>query len=125
MPVLKLSHTLFVEREAIEDASSFSPLIAIVQDHFKYNNDICFWGINNNSGLRSMITDSTVAVWHVNPKKSFETSEGKKSIPQIMDRLMYGSYSANRGYGATHELLVKNGIGNDQMKEIYEKSIIK
>lgn len=48
------------------------------------------------------------------------TGEGMKTVPEIMDRLMWGSYSANRDYGCAHELLAKNGIGNEAMKARYE-----
>ena len=48
------------------------------------------------------------------------TSEGQKTIPEIMDSLMWGSYSANRGYGMSHERLIQWGIGNEAMKERYE-----
>lgn len=48
------------------------------------------------------------------------TSEGSKTIPEIMDSLMWGSYNANRGYGCTHEQLVKIGIGNNDMRIKYE-----
>lgn len=48
------------------------------------------------------------------------TNAGNKTVPQIMDHLMYSSYKANRGYGCSHEGLVKIGIGNDAMKELYE-----
>ncbi len=48
------------------------------------------------------------------------TNQGLKTIPEIMDALMWGSYKANRDYGCSHELLVKNGIGNDAMKQLYE-----
>lgn len=33
---------------------------------------------------------------------------------------MYSSYSANRGYGMTHEQLLSIGLGNDKMKLKYE-----
>ena len=49
------------------------------------------------------------------------TSEGDKTIPEIMDCLMWGSYNANRGYGCTHEQLVRFGIGNDSMRERYDR----
>lgn len=48
------------------------------------------------------------------------TSEGDKTIGQIMDCLMWGSYASNRDYGCSHELLVKNGIGNEAMRLRYE-----
>jgi hypothetical protein len=48
------------------------------------------------------------------------TSEGTKTIPEILDRLMYGSYAANRDYGMTHEQLLSIGIGNEEMKRHYE-----
>lgn len=48
------------------------------------------------------------------------TSEGNKTIPQILERLEYGSYAANRDNGMTHEQLLSIGIGNDGMKFEYE-----
>lgn len=56
-----------------------------------------------------------------NMENTIPTTEGNKTIPEIMNTLMYGSYSANRGYGMTHEQLLSIGIGNEQMKEAYEK----
>lgn len=52
--------------------------------------------------------------------ETIPTSQGNKTIDQIMDQLAYGSYSANRGYGMTHEQLLSIGIGNDAMKAKYE-----
>ena len=52
--------------------------------------------------------------------ETIPTSQGEKTIPEIMDSLMWGSYAANRGYGMTHEQLMKHGIGNEAMKEKYE-----
>lgn len=49
------------------------------------------------------------------------TNLGPKTIPEIMDHLMWSSYAANRGYGVPHERLVKWGIGNEEMKVRYEK----
>lgn len=51
------------------------------------------------------------------------TSEGDKTPSQIINSLMWGSYKANMGYGCTHEQLLSIGIGNDLMKEKYEKEI--
>ena len=48
------------------------------------------------------------------------TTVDKRSL-QIMNSLMWGSYKANRGYGLTHEQLLSIGIGNDLMKQRYEK----
>lgn len=48
------------------------------------------------------------------------TDKGMKSIPEILDKLAYSSYSANRDYGMTHEQLTSIGIGNDKFKEKYE-----
>ena len=48
------------------------------------------------------------------------TSKGHLTIDQIMDEVEYQAYEANRNYGATHELLAKNGIGNEEMKKRYE-----
>lgn len=53
-------------------------------------------------------------------KQTPPTNQGQKTIPEIMDILMYGSYKANRNYGCSHELLVKHGIGNEEMKKKYE-----
>lgn len=50
------------------------------------------------------------------------TNQGDKAIAEVMDHLMYASYAANRGYGCSHELLVKNGIGNEKMRQRYEQS---
>jgi hypothetical protein len=49
------------------------------------------------------------------------TNQGDKSIPEILDILSYNSYAANRDYGATHEQLVRVGIGNDLFKLKYEQ----
>ena len=50
------------------------------------------------------------------------TSEGDKTIPEIMDCLMWGSYKSHRDRGETsHEQLVKFGIGNEQMRERWER----
>ncbi len=48
------------------------------------------------------------------------TNEGLKTVPEIMDTLMYSSYAANRGYGMTHEQLLSIGIGNEEMRIKYE-----
>jgi hypothetical protein len=48
------------------------------------------------------------------------TNQGDKTIPEIMDVLMWGSYKSNRDQGMSHEMLVKHGIGNEQMKTKYE-----
>lgn len=53
--------------------------------------------------------------------ETLPTSEGDRTIPQVMDSLMWGSYKANRGYGLTHEQLVKAGIGTPEMKIRYEQ----
>jgi hypothetical protein len=55
------------------------------------------------------------------PEETLPTSEGDKTIPEIMDCLMWGSYNANRGYGCAHEQLVRFGIGNDSMRERYDR----
>jgi hypothetical protein len=55
------------------------------------------------------------------PTETLPTSEGDKTIPEIMDSLMWGSYKANRGYGCTHEQLVKIGIGNEAMRLRYDE----
>lgn len=48
------------------------------------------------------------------------TNHGEKTIPEIMDHLIWSSYRANRGYGCSHEGLVRIGIGNEVMRERYE-----
>lgn len=48
------------------------------------------------------------------------TNQGHLTVPQIMDHLMWSSYKANRGYGCSHEGLIKIGIGNDAMRDRYE-----
>lgn len=42
------------------------------------------------------------------------------SISEVMDCLMWGAYKANRGYGCSHEQLVKIGVGNDSMRDRYD-----
>lgn len=54
------------------------------------------------------------------PADTLPTNEGNKTIPEIMDHLTWCSYKANRGYGCSHELLVKNGIGNETMRQRYD-----
>lgn len=49
------------------------------------------------------------------------TSEGEKTIPEIMDHLMWASYKANRGYGCSHDGLVKIGVGTDAMRLRYDQ----
>ena len=53
--------------------------------------------------------------------ETIPTSKGNLTIPEIFSQLEYGSYSANRGYGMTHEQLLSIGIGNDEMKKKYEQ----
>lgn len=48
------------------------------------------------------------------------TNHGEKTIPEIMDVLMWRSYKANRDHGCSHEMLVKWNIGNEAMKQRYE-----
>lgn len=48
------------------------------------------------------------------------TNEGDKTVPEIMDHLMWSSYKTNRDLGCSHEGLVRIGVGNDAMKERYE-----
>ena len=57
--------------------------------------------------------------------ETIPTNKGNLTIPQVLDSLMYGSYSANRSYGMTHEQLLSIGIGNDEMKLKYEQSLLK
>lgn len=54
---------------------------------------------------------------------TIQTGKGDKTIPEIMDSLMWGSYVANRDEGMSHESLVRFGIGNDQMKQRYESQL--
>lgn len=54
------------------------------------------------------------------PTHTLPTSEGDKTTPEIMDVLMWGSYSANRECGCTHEQLVRHGIGNETMRQRYD-----
>ena len=51
------------------------------------------------------------------------TNQGEKTVPEIMDILMYGSYAANRGYGVSHDRLVNFGIGNDAIRIKYESQL--
>lgn len=53
-------------------------------------------------------------------KNTIPTNLGQQTVPQIMDHLIWSSYKANRGYGCSHEGLVRIGIGNDAMRERYE-----
>lgn len=56
------------------------------------------------------------------PNMHIPTSEGNKTIPEIMDHLQWCSYKNHRDRGETsHELLVKHGIGTEAMKLRYEK----
>jgi hypothetical protein len=57
------------------------------------------------------------------PQDTIPTSEGGKTIPEVMDHLMWCSYRANRGYGCSHEGLVRIGIGNEAMRLKYESEI--
>lgn len=52
--------------------------------------------------------------------KIFNTNKGKLNEQQMFSVLMYGSYSANRDYGMTHEQLLSIGIGNEDMRLKYE-----
>jgi hypothetical protein len=56
--------------------------------------------------------------------QTIPTDQGNKTIPEIMDHLMWCSYRANRGYGCSSELLIKNGIGNAAMEERYQRELI-
>lgn len=49
------------------------------------------------------------------------TNHGDMTPEEIIDHLTYSSYKANRGYGATHEELLKIGIGNEAMRLKYEQ----
>lgn len=49
------------------------------------------------------------------------TNHGNLTVPEIMDCLMYSSYRTNRDLGCSHDGLVGIGIGNDAMKERYER----
>lgn len=48
------------------------------------------------------------------------TSHGNLTPEQIVEQLRYSSYAHNRDLGATHEQLVKIGVGNDKFKARYE-----
>lgn len=52
-------------------------------------------------------------------EEKIPTSEGIKTVPEIMDCLMWGSYAANRDGGMSHEQLAKWGIGNEAMRNRY------
>lgn len=54
------------------------------------------------------------------PADTLPTSEGPKTIPEIMDHLTWCSYRANRGHGCSHEGLVRIGIGTEAMRERYD-----
>ena len=49
------------------------------------------------------------------------TDHGNKTVPEIMDHLTWCSYRANREGGCSHEGLIKIGVGNDAMRDRYEK----
>lgn len=53
-------------------------------------------------------------------ENTIPTNHGNLTVPQIMDHLIYSSYKANRGYGCSHEGLVRIGIGNEAMRVKYE-----
>lgn len=55
------------------------------------------------------------------PADTLPTSEGDKTIPEIMDHLMWSAYKANRGYGCSHEGLVRVGVGNEAMRLKYDQ----
>jgi hypothetical protein len=55
--------------------------------------------------------------------ETIPTNKGQLSIGQILDELAYSSYATQRNYGCSHELLAKNGLGNDQFKERYESEL--
>lgn len=57
--------------------------------------------------------------------QTLPTSKGNLTVSEIMDTLSYSSYAANRGYGMTHEQLLSIGLGNEKMKEAYERSLTK
>lgn len=52
------------------------------------------------------------------------TNKGLMTIGNVISELTYGSYAANRGYGMSHEALVRLGIGSDAMKERYEWELL-
>lgn len=56
----------------------------------------------------------------MNPQSTLPTNQGDKTIPEILDTLMYSSYQTNRDGGLTHEQLVSIGVGNDKMKSKYD-----
>jgi hypothetical protein len=49
------------------------------------------------------------------------TNLGLMTETEIVSRLMYCSYKANRDNGMTHEQLVKIRVGTDKMNELYNK----
>lgn len=55
------------------------------------------------------------------PRETIPTSEGDKTVPEIMDHLTWCSYKANRDNGCSHEELVRNGIGNEAMRLKYDQ----
>lgn len=48
------------------------------------------------------------------------TNHGDMTPEQIIDHLQYSSYKANRGYGCTHEQLIKWGLGTEGMRLRYD-----
>lgn len=41
---------------------------------------------------------------------------------KLLNELMYSSYAVNRDHGVSHKMLVRIGIGNDDMFTRYNKS---
>jgi hypothetical protein len=48
------------------------------------------------------------------------TNQGKKTVDEIVNTLMYQSYEANRGYGVAHEALINIGVGSENFMAVYE-----
>jgi len=57
---------------------------------------------------------------NLSTRETIPTTQGDKTIPEIMDHLQWCSYKANRGYGCSHEALMSIGIGNEAMRLKYD-----
>lgn len=54
-------------------------------------------------------------------EETLPTTEGDKTIPQILNKLGYACYEYNRDEeGMSHEQLVKIGLGTEEFKQYYE-----
>lgn len=49
------------------------------------------------------------------------TGRGEMTMPQFIFEISYSAYASNRLDGMTHEQLVRIGLGNDAMKDRFEK----